>query len=41
MSKVIIDVNASVTSRLAFEPIKEYDNKVVWLSGKKDVEKIN
>ena len=29
MSKVIIDVNASVTSRLAFEPIKEYDNKVV------------
>lgn len=29
MSKVIIDVNAPVTSRLAFEPIKEYDNKVV------------
>ncbi len=29
MSKIIIDVNASVTSRLAFEPIADYDNKVV------------
>lgn len=29
MGKIIIDVNAEVTSKLGFEPVKEYDNFVV------------